>query len=286
MHRAICTSLFCAALGMTAASCSFAQDTAPHARSASNRAMVIRKDGRSYLGIGVAEVDSERAKTLNLKEVRGVEVKSVDRDSPAAKAGLKEADVVLEYNGQRIEGTEQFVRLVRETPVDRQVKLLVWRGGAAQTLTASIGRRLEHLTVVTPDGADGNFTVEIPPVPAMPEMPEMPEIPEVPEMAQLSDILRSHSVRAGMLGIEYETLGPQLAAFFGVKEGVLVRAVSKDSAAEKAGIRAGDVIVKVDGAPVTGIHEIAGLVRAARVRHTFPIIVVRDKKETTLTVTP
>jgi S1-C subfamily serine protease len=92
-------------------------------------------------------------------------------------------------------------------------------------------------------------------------------------------------VHTGMLGIEYETLGPQLAAFFGVKEGVLVRAVTKDSASEKAGMRAGDVIVKVDGEAVTGIHEIAGLVRAARGKRTFPVVIVRDKKELTLNVT-
>jgi serine protease Do len=267
---------------MTAVSWSFGQDPAPPARTASNRAIVIRKTGSSYLGIGVAEVDSERAKALNLKEARGVEVKSVDRDSPAGKAGLKESDVVLEYNGQRIEGTEQFVRLVRETPVDRQVKLLVWRNGGTQTLMATIGHRLEHFSLHTPDGGDGDFTLEIPPVP---EMPEMPEMPEVSEMAPLAEVLRAHTVHTGMLGIEYETLGPQLAAFFGVKEGVLVRAVTKDSASEKAGMRAGDVIVKVDGEAVTGIHEIAGLVRAARGKRTFPVVIVRDKKELTLNVT-
>src|SRR5271166_6318174 len=113
MNHAICTSLCFGVLGVAAVSCSLAQDTAPRARSATNRSVVIRKTGNSYLGIGVAEIDAERAKALNLKEVHGVEVKSVDHDSPAAKAGLKEADVVVEYNGQRIEGTEQFVRLVR-----------------------------------------------------------------------------------------------------------------------------------------------------------------------------
>jgi predicted metalloprotease with PDZ domain len=96
----------------------------------------------------VAEIDSERAKALNLKEVHGVEVKSVDHDSPAAKAGLKESDVVLEYNGQRIEGTEQFVRLVRETPVDRQVKLLVWRNGGDPDVDGH--HRPPHGTVLVP----------------------------------------------------------------------------------------------------------------------------------------
>ena len=92
MNRAIRTSLYFTVLGLTAASCSFAQDPAPRPRTASNRSFVIRQDGNSFLGIGVAEIDSERAKALSLKEVHGVEVKSVDHDSPAAKAGLKESD--------------------------------------------------------------------------------------------------------------------------------------------------------------------------------------------------
>jgi serine protease Do len=270
-------------LGLTAASCSFAQDPAPRAHTATNRSIVIRKVGNSFLGIGVAEIDSERAKALNLKEVHGVEVKSVDHDSPAAKAGLKESDVVLEYNGQRIEGTEQFIRLVRETPVDRQVNLLVWRNGAAQTLTATIGHRMEHFSLRSGDGDDVDLTVEIPPMPPMPPMPEMPAMPEMPPMPEMPRAFGS--TRSGMLGIECESLGSQLAGFFGVKEGVLVRSVAKDSAAEKAGMRAGDVIVKVDGEAVTSTHEITSLVRAARNKRTFPVVVIRDKKEATLSVT-
>jgi serine protease Do len=190
--------------------------------------------------------------------------------------------VVLEYNGQRIEGTEQFVRLVHETPVDRQVNLLVWRNGGAQTLTATIGHRMEHFSLVTGDGDDSALTVEIPP---MPPMPPMPAMPPMPEMGTLTDVLRGHDLRSGILGIECESLGSQLAGFFGVKEGVLVRSVTKDSAAEKAGIRAGDVIVKVDGEAVTSTHEITSLVRAARNKRTFPVVVVRDKQEVTLSVT-
>src|SRR5436309_379950 len=63
--------------------------------------VVIQNAGSSFLGVGVSEIDSERAKALNLKEERGVEVKNVDEESPAAKAGVRVGDVVLEYNGQR-----------------------------------------------------------------------------------------------------------------------------------------------------------------------------------------
>ena len=90
-----------------------------------------------YLGIGVKDIDSESAKKLNLKEVRGVEITQVEENSPAAKAGIKEGDVVLEYNGQPVEGGEQLSRLVRETPIGRQVKVGVWRNGSMQTLTAT-----------------------------------------------------------------------------------------------------------------------------------------------------
>ncbi len=278
MNHAIYRSL-CFALVGAAASVAWAQDVAPRARSASNRSIVIRKTGSSYLGIGVAEIDAERAKALNLKEVHGVEVKSVDSDSPAAKAGLKEGDVVLEYNGQRIEGTEQFVRLVRETPMDRQVKMQVWHSGAPETVTATIGHRADSFSFHTGDGDLDAFTVEVPPMPPMPPMPDMPSMAEIAPM----DILRS--ARSGMLGIECETLGSQLAGYFGVKEGVLVRSVNKDSVAEKAGMRAGDVILKVNGETITSVHEITSLVRTARAKRTFPVVVMRDKKEVTLTVT-
>ena len=293
MNCAIRTSLCFTLLGLASVPCSFAQDPAPRARAAANRSIVFRKPGSSYLGIGVAEIDSERGKALNLKEVHGVEVKSVDRDSPAAKAGLKESDVVLEYNGQRIEGAEQFIRLVHETPVDRQVKLQVWRNGGAQTLTATIGHRSEQYSFSSGAGDSSdlmvegrNLTVEMPEMPEMPEIPEMPEMPEMAQMPPPAIVLRSREfVRTGMLGIDCEALGGQLAGFFGVKEGVLVRSVAKDSAAEKAGIRAGDVLIKIDGQPIAQSHEISNLVRSARAKRTFPVVVVRDKKETALTVT-
>ncbi len=217
--------------------------------------------GGSFLGIGVAEITSERAKALNLKEVYGVEVTQVDEGSPAAKAGLQRGDVILEYNGQRVNGIEQLQRLIRETPAGRNVKLAVSRNGGMQTLTATVGsRRSRAREFFGPDVLD---------------LPEI-HIPDMPGILGMT-----HGAR---LGIDGESLGSQLAEYFGVKEGVLVRSVVKGSAAEKAGIKAGDVILRVDKTQVATAGEISGALRAARSSPSFPVDLKRDRKDVTVTV--
>ncbi len=217
----------------------------------------------SYLGVNVQEIDSARAKELKLKEEHGVEVTRVQPDSPAAKAGLKEHDAVLEYNGQRVEGTESFIRMVRETPVGRTAALVVSRDGNAQALTATIGRRKEAHAFA--------FAWPTPPVPPMPPMPPVIEMPRA-----------TTTMRTTRIGIETEALSGQLAEFFGVKEGLLVRSVDKDSPAEKSGLRAGDVIVKVDGSAVSRTRDLTDELRFGRDKKTIPLQVLRNKKEITL----
>jgi serine protease Do len=217
--------------------------------------------GGTYLGVNLCEIPSDRARELKLKEAYGVEITRVEDGSPAEKAGLKSGDVVIEYNGQRVEGMEQFGRLVRETPSGREVKLLISRNGATQSITATLQtRKLKTMATVMP-----NF-----------DMPDM----HIPDMPQIFTTWRNP-----MLGVEAESLGPQLAAYFGVKEGVLVRSVSKDTAAEKAGIKAGDVITKVGESPVTTPNELVSAVHAAMAKKSFPIELMRDRHETSLTVT-
>jgi serine protease Do len=87
------------------------------------------------------------------------------------------------------------------------------------------------------------------------------------------------SWRSTILGVEAEALDSQLAQFFGVKEGVLVRSVVKGSPAEKAGIRAGDVIVRVDDTKVATPREVTSAVRGAKSRKTVNLTAVREKRE-------
>lgn len=245
------------------------------AHTASNRIVVSR--GSSYLGVAVVEITADRAKELHLKEERGVEVTCVDPGSPADKAGLKPGDVVLEYNGERVEGGEQFIRLVHETPAGRTAKLTVWRDGGNQSLTATIGQRQPGVMAFSGPLSSGPLTISPPLVPEMPMMPQAPIMPDMPRALM--------SWRSPVLGIESEALNPQLAEFFGVKEGVLVRSVSTNSVAEKAGFKAGDVIIKVDGEKVVTPKEISSILQSSRTKKTLPVTVVRHQKEIVLNIT-
>ncbi len=244
----------------------FAQTTAPRARTVSN-VYATAPGTSSYVGVFLAEIDGERAKALKLREERGVEVTKVESESPAARAGLKVGDVVLDYNNQRVEGIEQFRRFVRETPPGRDVKLSVSREGSLQTLTVRVGSRKIPGTMEPMIGM------------VAPRVPEAPEF----RFPRNGMVFWSSSI----LGVEAEGLEGQLAQFFGVKEGVLVRNVMKGSAAEKAGLHAGDVITKVDDTRVSSPSELTRAMRAARnaSRKSVPLVVMREKRETSITVT-
>src|SRR5437867_2723167 len=171
-----------------------------------------------------------------MKEETGALITSVLPDSPAEEAGLEEEDVILEYQGTRIEGAMQLTRMVRETPAGRTVTLKVLHGG--QTRTAQV-RMTEHEA----DFHRGRFNrrIEIPPI----EIPDI-DIPDIPDLEGIPSSFR--------LGVSVEDVGGQLGEYFGLKEGegVLVRSVKKGTPADTAGMRAGDVIIKVDGERITG----------------------------------
>lgn len=228
----------------------------------------------SYLGIGLEDVDAERARNLKLKEDRGVYITSVMTDTPASKAGLKEGDVIFEFNGQRVEGQQQLIKMIRETPAGKSVKLGLWRAGAPLTLWATVG---SHKVM---ESDDGGWSVVLPPMPPMPPMPtvNMPPI-DLPKMITV--------MQNAALGIEGESLAPQsqFAEFFGVKDGVLVKAVSKNSAAEHGGVRAGDVIVKIGDNRVAAWRDIGNALRYAQAGRPLAVAVVRNKREIPLTVT-
>ncbi len=241
--------------------------------------IMLDEEGSGWLGVETHEVTAEKAKELKLSAERGVLLGKIVTDSPAAKAGLKENDVVTEINGQRVEGTAQFRRMIHEIPAGRPVQLTVWRDGRSQTMNVKLGKAQERrhsFNVFTPGpGAPGNF--------AFP----MPEIPEIPPMEWNGTFLLGGQPR---LGIDAEDLSGQLGTFFGAPdgEGILVREVYPGSAAEKAGVKAGDVITAVNGERVRTIGDLRQKLAAKREAkdkdQTVKIGVLRNKSEVSLTL--
>jgi serine protease Do len=231
-------------------------------------------EGPSWLGVETHEVTPEDAKQLKLPAERGVVVAGVTKDSPAATAGLRENDVITEVNGQRVEGAAQFRRMIHEIPAGRSAQLTVWRDGRAQTLSATLGKAEErHSTWM--NAMPGAFAFRMPDV----EIPEMPSIDLGGEMALLPG---GHP----RLGIDAEDIGGQLGSFFGAPdgEGILVRSVNSGSPAEKAGLKAGDVITSFNGERVRSLGDLRQKLAAQTESTTAKIGVLRNKSEVTLSV--
>ena len=223
----------------------------------------------SYLGVDISDITTERLSALKLKEEKGVEVTMVDQDAPAGKAGIKEHDVILTMNGTSIESGAQLRRMIHEMPPGRVVSFGLSRDGAPLTVKVQLAdKHNEFARGLHP----GDIHVKIPDI----------HIPDI-EMPNFEWVVTTRSERSGLM---VENITPQLGEFFGVKNGngVLVRSVEKGSRAEKAGLRAGDVIVKVND---QAVHDTSDFTHAVRSRNggSVSIGVMREKKEQNINLT-
>jgi C-terminal processing protease CtpA/Prc len=193
----------------------------------------------------------------------------VDQDAPAGKAGLKEHDVILSMNGTSIESGAQLRRMIHETPPGRMVTLGLSRNGQPMELKVQLADKHKEMASWP---KHGDVHVDVPPI-------HVPDI-DIPAMNM---VVVTSSARSGLM---VENITPQLGDFFGVKDGngVLVRSVEKGSRAEKAGFRAGDIIVKVNN---QSIHDTSDFSHAVKSRsgNSVNVGVMRDKKEQTLSLT-
>jgi serine protease Do len=236
--------------------------------------ILMGDEGSSWLGVETHEVTADKAKELKLSAERGVVLGKIVPDSPAAKAGLKENDVVTEINGQRVEGAAQFRRMIHEIPAGRSIQLTVWRDGRTQTISATLGRSEQGrhaMKMMAP--TPGTFAFR------------MPDLPEIPSMEWNGNMLFGGQPR---LGIDAEEISGQLGAFFGAPdgEGILVRDVTSGSPAEKAGVKAGDVITSLNGERVRTVGDLREKLSAKRddKDRTVKLGVLRNKSEISLNV--
>lgn len=223
----------------------------------------------SYLGVRVSDVEEGAGPSMAQE---GAVVTEVVDGAPAADAGIEAGDVIVEFDGERIRGARQLTRVVRETPAGRSVAAIVSRDGARVDVNVTPGVRPR------PDWRANLRRIEIP------ETDEdearafvwrgdsalLEGLPDIVDGAMMSLAGRAR------LGIRAESVDGQLAEYFGVSAGVLVRHVQEDTVAAAAGLRAGDVITAIDGEAVEELRALRRRVSALDPGTSFDIAIVRD----------
>jgi serine protease Do len=227
--------------------------------------------GGSRIGVSIRDVEESDSKAVK-GAATGVIVEEVATDSPAEKAGIRKGDAIVEFDGERVRSVRQLTRLVQETPAGRTVPAVLQRDGQRTSVSVTPvddGR----FSFQGFDELGREFRLAVPRI-----APPTPPNPPAPPPAWNFDGLVGRS----RLGISIESLSPQLAEYFGTKDGVLVSSVSDDSAAAKAGIKAGDVITSFNGSAVGDPQELRRRIQSLDDGDEFTVSVTRDRKPLTL----
>ncbi len=235
-----------------------------------DRSFSILLGGEAFLGVGTEDITKENMGRYGLREVRGVGVTQVVKDSPAEKAGLKKDDVILRFDGESVTSVRKLSRLVGESAADQTVRITISRGGAEQEVSATLskhnlsnllgaGIRDEVLRGIGKgfpqiNSGDGNFVFSF-----------------------------GGNRR---IGISTQPLTKQLADYFGAKDGgTLITSVNDNSPAAKAGLKAGDVITAVDGEKVSSPGDVSRAINKKQ-DGDVSLTILRDRNTRTVTLTP
>jgi len=176
---------------------------------------------RGYLGLIPQDIDQSLAKALNLKTTEGSIVGDVTAGGPAARAGIKHGDVILEFNGKKIENSTELRNIVAATPPGSSVTVKVLRDGKEKDLTVTLAER-----------------------------------PSDEELAKGSKAEPEQETQK-KLGLSIQTLTPDIAGQLNYKNdhGVVVTEVTPGSPADDAGLQRGDLIKEVDQAIVRSVTD-------------------------------
>ena len=189
------------------------------------RVVTVSADGNPWLGVGVSDLSKKMLGNLDLKN--GIRVTKVYAESPAEKAGLEKDDILISFDGEKIVNSEDLIEFVQKTDVDKKVIIEYVRNGQREKTEVTIAERDKPMW----------------------------------SFKRPSRLMRIHEEGKTWLGVRTENMPEQLRTYFGAPEGVgiLIQEVIEESPAEEAGLRAGDVIIRVDRKE---INDSADLVRA------------------------
>ncbi len=225
-----------------------------------------------YLGVMVSDVDNDSASKLKLKEIRGAMVTLIDHDAPAGSS-LRVNDVVVEINGQRVEGAEQFGRMLREIPAGHSVAIGLYRDGAPVSVTVQlVDRKTMEQTVWKQIGNHGDASSNSPVKTILPSGD-----------AGLPHFHGSIFGSTLKVGAMVEPLEPQTAEYLGIPSGIMIKQVARKSEADAAGLKPFDVVLRVGTEPIS---TVADWDRAIRANEGKPvaITILRDRRQQTITL--
>ena len=226
---------------------------------------------QGYLGVSIREIPEDVLEAYGLKDRRGVLITDVADDSPADKAGLKEGDVITEFDGKPVDNTEDLTRFVRRCEPGSEVQVKIMRQGKAQTIKVTIGKLRRHIQMIVPDIVHP-FTL----------YQYYPRI----ERGIRPLITPFRFFWSGRLGLTMQNLNPSLGEYFQLKsgKGVLVLEVEEDSPAAEAGFLPGDVIISIDGKAVDNKEDLHDILREAEEGDKLTFEILRKGKSQKLTV--
>jgi S1-C subfamily serine protease len=243
-----------------------------------------------YVGLYLGDVTLERARDLGLKEIRGAVVGTVEESSPGAKAGLRENDVILAFNAERVQNRAHFYRLLIKSQPGSVVSLGISRGGAERSLDVILGHRRSG----APDPCQKLFSEVNAHFASATESRKLAEealqrgaeeearrfFEEEKMFRQLAEEGRAYvegEIREGriaecppsgrsdynlsanrrQIGVSVATLTTQLADFFNAaKDSMLITEVRAGELGALAGLKAGDCIINVDGKTIKSTSDL------------------------------
>jgi serine protease Do len=219
---------------------------------------------KGYLGVFMQELDKDVREGLDLDVKYGVLISDVEEDSPADKAGIESRDVLIEFNGKKVDSPDDLSELVADTEVGQEVEIKVIREGKQKTLKLVVGERPDDFGWLTM--GDLHFDSD--------------------DFKHVDKIVHAFSGRP-RLGVEVRGLNEDLAPYFKTKagEGVLVLEVKDESVAEEAGIKSGDVIQKVGDEPISSVDDLLESLEDFEEGDEVAIQLMRKGKKTTVTAT-
>ena len=241
------------------------------------------QSGGSYLGVETKDIDKNNYSTYGLRDVRGVAVEKVSDNSPAQAAGFAPGDVIVRFNGDEVTSARKLSRLVSEVAPDHAVTITVNRKGIEREVTATLAQR------PTPKFENGTFQMASPdgfaPFAIAPNLGELaaPAMPAMPPAAA-KGFFNSFG-RSRMIGVALIRLSKQLAEHFGVNGGAMINSVNDNSPAQRAGLKAGDIIVGVEGKELVDDGDLMSAL-AEKKEGDVVLTIVRDGNRQTISVTP